>query len=235
MKHSYFILGYNGIDYFNSWFDPNNYPNTNIYIVDNGKQQIPENLKKYVIYQTQNNVGCAGGWNVVCDIAFKHLGLEKIIIGQEDARITEEIFDALNEFGNSERICGTYNNSFEFSTYIIHRDIFNKVGRFDENFIFAGCEDNDYKHRCKLNGIDIITLGVSHMYNISIANNNNIVPSAAGKHNANYIMKKWNEYTYEVPFNGHATNRYTDYFIELYGTPELWPSETEFNFFKKTQ
>lgn len=235
MKYNYFVLGYNGIDYFNSWFDPNNFPNTNVRIIDNGKQQIPDNLKQYVVHQNRTNIGCSGGWNIACDIAFKHLGLEKIIIGQEDARVSEDIFETLMEQGSPTQLCGTYNNSFEFSTYVMHRDIFNTVGRFDENFVFVGCEDNDYKHRCKLNGIDVNTLGVSHMYNASIANNNNVIPTRASRHNADYIQEKWNDYTYGIPFNGKPTDRYTDYFIELYGTPTVWPSEIEFNLYKEKQ
>lgn len=231
MKYNYFVLGYNGINYFKDWFDFEHFKNTNLRIVDNGNQQIPSELSKYVIHKTQKNIGCAGGWNLVCDIGFNHYNLDKIIIGQEDAKVSEEIFDALIENTNEKLICGTYNNSFEFSTYAIHRETFNKVGRFDENFMFAGCEDNDYKHRCKLNNVEIATLDVSHHYNCSIANNLNVVPEKSPKHNAGYIQKKWNNYQYSTPFNGEPVDKFTDYFIEIYGELQKWPSEIEYEFF----
>lgn len=234
-KFKYIVLGYNGIDYFTKWFDKTLFPDTELYLVDNGNQLIPDSMKEHVIHQTQTNIGCSGGWNLVCDIAFKHYGFEKVIIGQEDARVSEEVFEALLDECNPTTICGTYNNSFEFSTYAIHRDTFEKIGRFDENFLFAGCEDNDYKHRASLVGVDIKTLGVSHMYNISIANNSNVVPARSCKHNANYVMNKWNNYQYTIPWNGIDTPKYTDYFIEVFGETKEWPSENEYNLFTENQ
>lgn len=233
-KYNYFVLGYNGINYFNDWFDFEQFKNTNLHIIDNGCQHIPDTLTDYVVHKTKTNIGCAGGWNLVCDIAFNHFGLEKVIIGQEDARISEDIFDALINYCSPSLICGTYNNSFEFSTYAIHRETFNKVGRFDENFLFAGCEDNDYKHRCKLNNVEIATLNVPHYFNCSIANNANTVPSNAISHNPEYVHKKWGDYTYTQPFNGMIVPKYTDYFLEVHGNVDMWPSEMEFKQFSKS-
>ena len=234
-KYNYIVLGYNAIDYFASWYDKEKFPNTQMRFIDNGNQSVPETLRENVIHQNQTNIGCSGGWNLALDIAFNHLDLDRVIIGQEDARISEEIFEALLEQCTPDVICGTYNNSFDFSTYAMHRDTFNKIGRFDENFLYVGCEDNDYKHRAKLAGVKIKSLGVSHQFNASIANNNNVVPVRSSHHNADYVARKWNNYTYTMPFGGEKTPKYTEYFMELYGTPELWPSETEFNLFKEKQ
>jgi len=234
-KYNYIVLGYNAFDYFTNWFDRSVFPNTNVGFIDNGKQEIPDTFKDIVLHQNRFNIGCSGGWNVALDIAFNHMGLEKVIIGQEDARVSEEVFEALLEQCNPDVICGTYNNSFDCSTYAIHRDTFKKIGRFDENFVYVGCEDNDYKHRAKLAGVEIKSLGVSHTFNASIANNNNVVPVRSSQHNADYIERKWNRYQYTEPFNGIETPRYTDYFLELYGSLEEWPSETEFKLFKEKQ
>lgn len=228
MRYDYFVLGYNAISYFRDWFDFEQFRNTNLRIVDNGNQDIPEELKQYVIHQNQKNIGCAGGWNVICDIGFNHFGFDKIIVGQEDARISEEVMEELLVRCNPNTICGTYNNSFEFSTYAIHRETFNTVGRFDENFMFVGCEDNDYKHRCKLKGVEVQSLDVSHQFNCSIANNVHTVPSTVLTHNPTYILNKWNDYTYTQPFNGVDMPKYTDYFIEVHGNVDMWPSESEF-------
>lgn len=232
LKYNYIVLGYNGAAYFEKWFDKTKFPNTNMRLVDNGNQIIPESLLPNLEYQTTKNIGCSGGWNLICDIAFNTMGLEKVIIGQEDARISEEIFDVLLHECNPDVICGTYNNSFEFSTYAIHRDTFNKIGRFDENFMFAGCEDNDYKHRAKLAGVNIISLNVPHSYNCSLANNSETVPARSASHNANYIMQKWNDYQYTTPWNGSSVQKHTDYFIEVHGDIDNWPSELEFNMYK---
>lgn len=232
MKYEYFVLGYNAIEYFHTWYDRSQFTNTNLRIVDNGRQKAPEEISSNVIHVTRNNIGCAGGWNLICDIAFNFYGLEKIIVGQEDGRVSEEIFEALMQTCDEKTICGTYNNGFEFSTFSIHREVFNKIGRFDENFVFVGCEDNDYKYRAKLSGVDVVTLGISHQYNCSIANNDNVKPKRASKHNADYIRDKWGEYIYTKPFNGSKRSKYTDYFIELYTELEDFPSEQEFKIFK---
>lgn len=228
MRYDYFVLGYNAMSYFRDWFDFEQFRNTNLRIVDNGNQRIPDELQQYVIHQNEKNIGCSGGWNLICDIGFNHFGLDKIIVGQEDARISEEVMEELLVRCNPNTICGTYNNSFEFSTYAIHRETFNTVGRFDENFMFVGCEDNDYKHRCKLKGVEVQSLDVSHQFNCSIANNVHTVPSTVLTHNPTYILNKWNDYTYTQPFNGIDMPKYTDYFIEVHGNVDMWPSESEF-------
>lgn len=232
MKYDYFVLGYNAIDYFNSWYDKNQFQNTTLKVVDNGNQKIPEQLKDNIVHINQKNIGCAGGWNLICDIGFNFYGLEKIIVGQEDGLVSEDIFEVLVQACNENTICGTYNNGFEFSTFSIHKKTFEKIGRFDENFVFVGCEDNDYKHRAKLVNVDILTIGVSHRYNSSIANNDNVKPKWASKHNADYMKDKWGDYTYTIPFNGEKRNKYTDHFIELYTNLEEFPSVQEFNLFK---
>lgn len=230
--YNYFVLGYNAIDYFNAWYDREQFKNTNLRFVDNGNQNIPDSLKDNIIHVNEKNIGCSGGWNLICDIGFNYFGFEKIIVGQEDGRISEEIFQALLESCNETTLCGTYNNSFEFSTFAIHKNSFNTIGRFDENFVFVGCEDNDYKYRAKLLGVNITTLGISHTFNSSVANNDIVKPKKASSNNADYINSKWGNYTYNQPFNGNSFKKYTDYFIELYGNLEEFPSEKEFKIFK---
>ena len=233
--YNYIVLGYNAVDYFARWWDVSKFPNTKMRFIDNGKQTFPEHLQNILTHQNQQNIGCSGGWNLALDIAFNHLDLEKVIIGQEDARVSEDIFEALLSECTPTTICGTYNNGFNFSTYAMHRETFNRIGRFDENFVYVGCEDNDYMHRAKLADVEIKSLGVPHHFNASIANNNNVVPVRSSRHNADYITRKWNNYMYTIPFGGEETPKYTEYFTELYGTPELWPSETEFKLFKEKQ
>ena len=71
-KINYFILGYQGFNYFKEKFDKEKFPNTILRIIDNGNQKINE----HQLYQTKKNLGCAGGWNLICYIAFEYLGLE---------------------------------------------------------------------------------------------------------------------------------------------------------------
>jgi hypothetical protein len=231
MKFKYFVLGYNATSYFDSWYDKSQFSNTMMRYVDNGNQLVSVNLTSNLIHQTKTNIGCAGGWNLICDLGFNYYNYDIIIVGQEDARVSEDIFEYLLVNCSPTTLCGTYDNGFEFSTFAIHKEIFEKVGRFDENFVYVGCEDNDYKYRCKLAGVDVITLGVSHTFNCSIANNDNVKPPKSSKHNAQYMSDKWGDYTYTQPFDGRNYGKHTNYFIELNGLVEEWPSQTEYKNF----
>ena len=228
--NNFFVLGYNGCDYFEKWYDRNQFKNTKLYYFDNGQQKLSDTLKKDLVHTTSKNIGCAGGWNLMCDYAFKTLNLDKIIIGQEDAMISEEILEALYEKCNPTTIVGTYDNSFDFAVFSLHRDTFNLIGRADENLLFAGCEDDDYKHRCKLNNITIESLGIPHGYNISIANNNNVVPKKYSLYSGNYIRQKWGDpRNYTIPFNNaNYKHTQTEESINIYGKLTEWPSETEY-------
>lgn len=230
-----FILGYNAIDYFCEWFNHEDVTNTKLRIVDNGRQILPEKIISNVEYITSKNIGASGGWNLCCDIGFNVLGLDKIIIGEEDARFSEEILTEITEKTSPTTICGTYNNSFEFSLYGIHKDTWKKVGKFDENFLLAGCEDNDYKHRCKLLGVDVISLGVSHYFNgnSTTAPGCPAIPVKVRSYNGDYVDRKWGNYTYTHPFNDtEYVHKPTEMFKQHYGDITEWPSESEFNLYR---
>ena len=49
---NYFILGYQGFDYFKEKFDNNKYPNTVLRIIDNGNQKI----SGHQYYKTKKNI-----------------------------------------------------------------------------------------------------------------------------------------------------------------------------------
>ena len=67
---NYFLLAYQGFDYFKEKFDKSKYPNTRLRIIDNGNQKI----EGCELYQTKKNIGCAGGFNLICYIGFEYLG-----------------------------------------------------------------------------------------------------------------------------------------------------------------
>lgn len=233
MKNNLFILGYNGSDYFDSWYDREQFQNTKLYYFDNGQQSLSNILKKDCVHITEKNIGCAGGWNLICDIGFDSMKLEKIVIGNEDAMISEEILDELYKKCEPSVLCGTYDNNWEFSSFCIHRDTFKKVGRFDENIIFVGCEDDDYKYRCKLNNIKIDNLGVSYKYNISIANNDKTKPRETSIYNGEYVKEKWGNNTYIIPFNDSSyIHKPTKMIKKYYGDIKEWLSEVEYKKFK---
>jgi hypothetical protein len=234
MSYNLFILGYGSSKFLDAWIDPKNFPNTTIRIIDNGQQQYTDRLQPYVYYTTSRNLGCAGGWNLICQIAFDILGLDKVIISNEDNLYTEEYLEALTNLCTPTNIAGTYDRAFEFSLFCIHRDTWKTVGMFDENVIQAAGEDNDYKYRCQLHNVSISSLNISADYNASETGGDSI-PDIRDA-NIEYVKTKWNNYTDSV---AHSDNIYTNN-PELYISERMkclyncsaFPSIIEFNNFK---
>jgi hypothetical protein len=231
MKKHVFVLGYNANDYFTEWFNLANYSDEyQFYFIDNGRQQLNSYITdNFDVYTTTTNIGCAGGWNFICDIAFKHMGLEKVIVSEEDSRFSLEILDALWDNSTATSLATTYNNGFGYALYCMHRDIFNTVGRFDENILWAGCEDNDYDHRCKLHNVQNINLNVPSMFNGNSTSTDPNSPSLkVGQHNADYVKQKWGNYEYTTPFNGTPPFEFDPLLEQHFGKLTEFPSVTEF-------
>ena len=230
-----FILTYRGIDYFDQWFDPSNYDGTtNFYIVDNGSQVFPGRLEYMKVCATTRNIGCAGGINLLSHIAFDYMGLDKIIVGQDDGKFTQQMLDDTWNNISPDVFVGGYNRSFEFALFGLHRDLYREVGDLDENFIFGGCEDNDYKHRMKLAGKQLIQMNFDANLNCSLsAKLESDVLEVSGKYNAAYIQMKWGvNYEYVHPFNDPTLNK--DNILiqqgirDVYGDVEEYPSRSEY-------
>jgi hypothetical protein len=236
-----FILGYSGAQYFSEWHPQVKFgEDIKFYYIDNGQQNLTPYLNKMLTHQSSKNLFCSGGWNLICDIAFDSFNLDKIIIGQEDAIFTDEILREIDNQTNSTQICGTYDRSFEFSLFGIHKDIFKNIGRFDENFILGGNEDNDYKQRCKLKNTTILSLNIPADFNLSLTGNER---SKYNNINSLYLHEKWgnhsNEihkiYEYEQPFNNkkinHITEEYKNYF-DIKEENSNFMSELEYKLYK---
>jgi GT2 family glycosyltransferase len=204
MKYNLFILGYGSSKFLGAWIEPQNFLNTTIRIIDNGNQQYLDYLKPYLYYQTSQNLGCAGGWNLICQIAFNKLGLDKVIISNEDNLYSEEYLEALYEQCTPTNIAGTYDRAFEFSLFCIHKDTYKNIGMFDENVILAAGEDNDYKYRCKLGGVSISCLGISANYNASETGGDTI--PLIRDENIKYVTNKWDNYTSDKAFKTYNFN-----------------------------
>ena len=230
-----FILTYRGIDYFNEWFDPTNYSDeVQFYIVDNGGQTIPQNLWYLHEFTTSRNVGCAGGLNLMSRIAFEHMELDAMIIGQDDGKFTQSMLEQIWENISPDTFVGGYNRSFEFALFGLHSTLYYDVGPFDENFIFGGCEDNDYKHRMKLAGKKLLPMDFDANLNCSLsAQVEGDMLRKTGVYNAAYIGMKWGtNYEYTHPFNDpslHKDNIPVQQGIrDVYGEVDKYPSDSEF-------
>lgn len=191
-----FVLTYSAAD---SFFE-NTQPlkESFYYLIDNGNQKYAPTFGCNV-FTTSRNIGCAGGWNLICDIAFDYLKLDKIIITQDDAKIDSGlIYQALEET-NGLSITGVIQPFFEFSTFVITKEVWNHVGRFDENFIYVYSEDADYKQRCLLSGVSLNSLYAS---NIDSNNSQSIKDNPSLnriEYNRQYLKYKWGDSIHPNP------------------------------------
>lgn len=172
-------------------------------VVDTGNQESVRQITDFPVYQTSQNIGCAGGWNFICNLGFNYYGLDQLVIGQDDSMFTTTMISSLWNSTQPDTLVGAYDRSFEFALFGISKSHWESVGLFDENFLFAGCEDNDYKHRSKLMNKKIQSLNYSANLNSSICSKilgDQLAPS--NEHNASYIARKWGEnYEFNNPFN----------------------------------
>ena len=242
-----FILTHLGIDYFNQWFDPAKFDETTkFHIMDNGQQTIPERLQPLVIHQTKVNTGCAGGWNLCYRIGFEYLKLEKMVMGQDDAIVTQEQLNQMWKHINPSLVVGLYDSHVKWSVVGMHRDTYSSVGEFDENCVFVYCEDADYDIRLRLDKRGTVRLGHDSRLNASITRQ--LTPDSANAskiNNAQYMLSKWGiDHDYEnppshaftTPFN-NPTMSFRDRapirprVKEVYGDITEFPSQTEFKRF----
>jgi hypothetical protein len=227
----------------------------NYNMIDNGNQEYNTTPGCHY-FSTDKNIGCAGGWNLICDIAFDSLGLDKILITQDDASVPLELMlQALAETDGLS-ITGVIQPFFEFSCFAITKQVWNKIGRFDENFIYVYCEDADYKQRCYLDRVTINSLYTANKdmnQSLTLKEHPNLDRIV---YNREYLYTKWGEsihpssaaradgqapFSNRTPFAELSENLPINYIprtnriSKIYGDSDKFPSEIEYERFKEKQ
>lgn len=182
------------------YFD--DFPNAEILIVDNGKQEIAKRKNNFRIFKTDKNYGVAKSWNFLCKQAFKTVDYilmlnDDIYLGKNQKDIYKFIKRTSFDLVHSER---------HFCSYILPKRIF-KENIFDENFYPAYFEDNDFKYRLLLQKKKIVSS--SFLNPIVYRNSQTILKDRSLNDkfmdNQNYYVKKWGglpkEEKYIKPFN----------------------------------
>ena len=175
-------------------------------ILDNGNQDIPCVDDNTWIWESKENLGVAGSWNyliykaILNDFKYFLILNDDVILQKKE----HEIRDILKK-GTSEHfyLCRPYYN---WSSFLLTKKVYEKVGAFDEGFKKAYFEDNDYMYRMKLAGVPIKYIDE---LNPDIYLNSQTIeknPLLGGYiDNKEYFIQKWgglpeNE-TFKTPFN----------------------------------
>jgi GT2 family glycosyltransferase len=132
-------------------FYKHSFPNTIIYVVDNGGQLSEYNLSfpnlKIISVKQQLNVGAS--WNVLCKEIFKNHNHALILNDDIDLGKTQSYIQTLIDSKPDKFIRSTN----DWCAFILPKIIYEKVGYFDECFTPAYYEDKSYEYRMKLNGV----------------------------------------------------------------------------------
>lgn len=185
------------------------FPDIDIYIVDNGKQNISlERHKNVLVWKSESNMGVAKSWNHILTSGFWSTNAEyglilndDIYLGKKKDYIKDLIFVMIKQgidlLQSQNHMC----------SFIISKECYNYIGQFDEMFYPAYFEDNDYRYRMKLLGKNIVT---TDRLNPKIFRNSQTIakdPTLNQRFQTlrNYYISKWggapNEEKFQTPFN----------------------------------
>lgn len=123
------------------------FPNTHIFVVDNGKQKIDTKVFDDRLHIIDNdwNIGVSTSWNLLCDRIFENSSNalilnDDIYLGKKENDI-EGLLKKKSDF---------YLGKLSWCAFIMPKKTYNEVGRFDDKFYPAYYEDADYTYRLKL-------------------------------------------------------------------------------------
>jgi hypothetical protein len=181
------------------------FPDTKIYIVDNGSQGISEKIKhkNIEVFEQEQNLGVASSWNVLCNKIFeKH---DYAIILNDDiyfGRKEWEVDNLLTNFKHKFYVC-----TQDWCVFIITKETYNVIGKFDGEFYPAYYEDNDYMYRMKLGGIRMYQIPFLNPFLFTSSQTLDKAPELRTlvENNKKRYVEKWGgmpqKETFKIPFN----------------------------------
>ena len=187
-------------------FYKNDFPNTKIYILDNGKQGIKGysglGLNMEVI-ESDQNLGVAKSWNTLCDLIFRENDYalilnDDIYFGRKDWEIQSLLQNYKNDF---------YVTTQDWCAFILPKKTYNTIGKFDEEIFPAYFEDNDYHYRMKLMGLSYMKIPFLNPFLYQASKTIEKEPKLRDfiQKNREYYINKWggepNRERFKKPFN----------------------------------
>lgn len=180
------------------------FKNTEIFIIDNGNQEIITRENDFAIYRPVSNLNVSGSWNAIMDYADKrgatHVFMlnDDIVSGVREQKVIELINYSKKDFINSQ---------LNWCAFILSVKAWKKVGKFEEEMFPNYFNDNDYYMRLKMHNIPMIW--TNHLNPAIYRNSQTIAkdPTLNSKfteYENNYI-KKWGGLpifeAFSTPFN----------------------------------
>jgi GT2 family glycosyltransferase len=141
----------------------------------------------------------SGAWN-----DFMHLGTDSdyMIMANDDLTVHENTLEELIRAADNNLDIAMFNGSIHagnsYSFYLLRKWAYDMVGPFDEKFIPAYYEDNDYDYRlCKIHGLKRIHVETVTFDHVKSATTKNMNTAQQQQHHINfrrnqrYYVSKW--------------------------------------------
>jgi glycosyltransferase involved in cell wall biosynthesis len=183
------------------------FPNTKIFIIDNGNQNINERDDFFEIHRPDRNLGVSASWNLLCKKIFKDH--EYALILNDDIQLSSSESTFSNFFNSHDFDLVRCYKQFHLCSFAITKKCFMSY-RFDETFYPAYYEDRDMLYRLKLDRKKILE---HFMLNPQIFRNSQTISTDGGNPELNknfqkltqLYIEKWGgppDYEkYKTPFN----------------------------------
>jgi len=134
------LLVYGGIDF----------RDVDIYVLDNGNQNIPQLRDSIHIINKTSNIGVGASWNELINTIFKKY--DNALILNDDVYLGKKTND-IEELIKKNKNRGLLRSTMDWCSFIMTKEIWNLVGEFDECFFPAYYEDKSYEYRMKLKNV----------------------------------------------------------------------------------
>ena len=127
---------------------------TEIFIVDNGNQEIITREKNFAIYRPENNLNVSGSWNLIMDYA-KKVGASHVLMLNDDVYLGKSELE-IQTILRLWKDVPFFNSEFNWCSFIISLEGFEKAGKFDEAQFPNYFNDNDMFYRMKLLNMEMV-------------------------------------------------------------------------------
>lgn len=163
---------------------------TEIFIVDNGNQDIITREENFAIYRPKENLNVSGSWNTIMDYADK-VNATHVLMLNDDIVLGRTEHEIKLLIKNNPDI-PFFNSLMNWCSFILTVDAYKKIGGFDELYFPNYFNDNDYCYRMRL--LELKRLNTSFLNPIIYRNSMTIAkqPSLNNRfmeYRQNYINK----------------------------------------------
>jgi GT2 family glycosyltransferase len=185
-------------------------------IVNNGGLEIEsidnDSIKRTTIFNPSYNLGVARSWNLIIEEG-RSRNVDRVFIGSNDTIVERGSLKRAEKIIREDADHDMWHLN-GYNLFCMNFNMFDVIGRFDENFYPAYKEDQDYDYRIRksimknrvLHGIE----GVNsrHLGSMTIRSNGDYLRQNSDTHKMNYdyYLSKWGgdagSEKWDVPFDG---------------------------------